>query len=145
MAPDDPITPTSDSKANRFTLTDSEGVTRIVYFPTLSLTFAEQSTTPQLYYSGLEGEFIFTRDNIEQQQSHLGLLVSVTLVPTAEEQLALTLILPPINLAGQLEREFMTIAIKTKSQRASINSAGAALTYEGFALHGVAEMITITT
>jgi hypothetical protein len=144
MALVDPANPNSASKANRYTFTDSEGMTRIVYFPNLAQTLSTLSTAPQLYYSGPEGELTFTHDDIEHKQSRLGQLITVTLVPNGSEQLDFTLILPIIYLAGQLEREFTTIAIKTKPMNTSSNPAGAALTYEGFALRGVAEVVTIT-
>jgi hypothetical protein len=140
----DPTNPNSAPKANRYTFTDSEGMTRIVYLPNLASTLNALSTAPQLDYSGPEGELTFTHDEIEHQQSRLGQLITVTLVPSGPEQLDFTLILPIIYLAGQLEREFTTIAIKTKPLNASSNPAGAALTYEGFALRGVAEVVTIT-
>jgi hypothetical protein len=144
MALVDPANPNSAPKANRYTFTDSEGMARIIYFPNLAQTLSTPSTTPQLYYSGPEGELTFTHDDIEHCQSRLGQLITVTLVPGVPEQLDFTLILPAIYLAGQLEREFTTIAIKTKSINASSNPAGAALTYEGFALRGIAEVVTGT-
>jgi hypothetical protein len=144
MALANPDNPNSASKANRYTFTDSEGLTRIVYLPNLALTLNAPSAAPQLYYSGPEGEFTFTQDDIEQQQSRLGQLITVTLVSDRAEQLDFTLILPAIHLAGQMEREFKTIAIKTKPMDTSNNPAGAALAYEGFALRGVAEVVTVT-
>jgi hypothetical protein len=144
MSLDDPANPNSAPKANRYTFTASEGMTRIVYLPNLASTLNAPSTVPQLYYSGPEGEFTFKQDEIEQQQSRLGQLITVTLVPDGAERLDFTFILPTIYLAGQLEREFTTIAIKTKPINTSSNPAGAALTYEGFALRGVAEVVTVT-
>jgi hypothetical protein len=51
-----------------------------------------------------------------QQESPLGSLVSVVLLPTVDAiAVTLTLLLPPINLAGQDEQDFETVAIKTTS------------------------------
>jgi hypothetical protein len=149
MELDNPTNLNLEPQANRYTLTDSEGMTQIVYFPNLSLTLDAPSTIPQLYYRGSEGEFTFTQTDIEHQHSRLGQLITVILalspgIPPG--QLEFTLILPQINLAGQREREFTTIGIRTlKKPDSSPHPAGAALTYEGFALRGVAEIISAPT
>jgi hypothetical protein len=57
--------------------------------------------------------------------------------------LEFTLVLPPIHLAGQQERDFTTIGIKTKRQGLAVLPVGAELTYEGFALRGVAEVVIV--
>jgi hypothetical protein len=143
MELDASLNPNPESKANRYTLTDSEGITRIVYFPVRPIALDAQSNNPQLDYRGPEGEWTFTQKDIEKQQSCLGQLITIALPPSREGKLDLTIILPPINLAGQSEREFITIAIKTKCLDASFNPAGAAMTYEGFSLRAVAEVMTL--
>ncbi len=65
-----------------------------------------------------------------QQESPLGPLVSVVLVPTIDAiAVTLTLLLPSINLAGQEEQDFETLAIKTTSY-GMLPREGARLTYE---------------
>lgn len=132
-----------NQQANRFTLTDSAGSTRIVFFPQAPDPGPVQPGS-QLDYQGPEGQFSFRGDEINQQRSRLGLLITVTLEPDADAgQLELTLVLPPVNLAGEKGQEFETVAIKTRSQGHVINPAGAGLFYRVLTLKGVAEGVIL--
>jgi hypothetical protein len=123
----------------RYALTDSQGSTEIVFFPQSP---DSELGKPQLDYQGSEGRFTFIGDKIHQQQSSLGLLITVVLKPDLDAgQLNLTLALPPINLAGKKGQEFETIAVKTKSQGHVIDSSGATLTYRVLMLKGVAQAV----
>jgi hypothetical protein len=120
-------------------MTDSQGSTEVVFFPQAP---ASELGKPQLDYQGPEGRLTFIRDEINQQQSSLGLLITVVLKPDLDAgQLNLTLALPPINLAGKKAQEFETIAVKTKSQGHVIDPSGATLTYSVLTLKGVAQAV----
>lgn len=131
--------------ANKFTFTDSTGITKIVFFPqSLMPSPVQSSGGSQLDYQGLEGQFIFSGNEIDQQRSLLGSLISVTLKPNLDAGgLDFTLLLPPVNLGEQKRQEFETVAIKTKSQGRVINPVGAELTYEVLNLKGVAENVIL--
>ena len=135
-----------DRQPNRFTLSDRDKTTRIVFFPK-ALTPLGASETPsdaQLEYHGVEGELVFRGDEISQEQTTLGLLISVILRPNADAGgVDFALVLPPVNLGGEARQEFDTIGIKILSRGRVINPAGAELTYEVLNLKGVAEDIPI--
>ena len=113
--------------ANLFTFTDESGNIQLAYYPHAPgpLIAGQPSGGPRLEYQGPEGSFVFPdatgpgREHINvEQTSPLGPLVSVVLVPTIDSiAVTLTLLLPPINLAGQDAQDFETIAIKTTSGR----------------------------
>ncbi|PTR16290.1 hypothetical protein C8R31_102304 [Nitrosospira sp. Nsp2] len=131
---------------NRFTLTDSSKGTRIVFFPRAltPLGTSESSTEAQLEYHGLEGQFIFRGDDITQEQTVLGSVVSVVLKPNADAGgLDFALILPPVNLGGEARQDFDTLGIRIRSRGRLINPAGAELSYDVVHLKGVAEDIPV--
>lgn len=123
----------------QYVLNDSQGSTKVVFFPQAP---ASEPSAPRLEYQGPEGQLVFTGDEIHQQRSHLGLLITVVLKPDLDAgQLNLTLALPPINLAGKKAQEFETIAVKTKSQGHVIDPSGATLAYRVLTLKGIAQAI----
>src|SRR5437588_5546808 len=135
--------------ANKFTLADDSGSTQIIYYPHApGPILVGQGAGPRLEYQGAEGNFIYPhagpgRENIDLQSSPLGLLVSVVLEPSIDAgALTLTLLLPPINMAGKKEQEFYTEAIKTRSY-GILPREGARLTYEVLDLEGVAENVIL--
>ncbi len=76
-----------------------------------------------------------------QDDSVLGPQINVVLIPTVDAKaVKLTLLLPPINLAGREKIDFHTIAIKTTSY-GLLPREGARLTYEVIHLQGKAENI----
>ncbi len=127
---------TQDIIANFFTFSNASGTIQINYYP-----------HARLEYQGPEGQFVYPgvspgRENMTvQEQSLLGQQVHVVLVPSVEgPSVTLTLLLPAMNMAGQHEQEFDTIAIKTTSS-GMLPTAGAQLTYEVFSLQGTAQYI----
>jgi hypothetical protein len=131
---------------NRYTFSDCEGIKRIVFFPKAlgPLGISESSSDAQLEYNGSEGQFVFRGNDISQEQTILGLLISVTLQPNADAGgLDFALVLPPVQLGGQVRQEFETIGIKIHSRGRVIRPAGAGLTYEVMKLKGIAEDIPI--
>lgn len=139
MMPQDHTNPIpSQQRPNRFTLTDRASQTRIVFLPQA---LADDLKVPQLNYQGLEGQFTFSGDQIEQQASPLGHLITVTLQPDADAgQLNLSLILPPVNLGEVKQQDFVALAIKTRSRsRFVVNpQPGAELAYRVLNLQGIA-------
>jgi hypothetical protein len=99
---------------------------------------------PRFQYHGPEGDLVFPRDQAGptqvsvQEDSPLGPLVSVVLKPTIDaKSVTLTLLLPPITLAGKEQVEFQTVAIKSTSY-GLLPRTGARLTYEVISLQGTA-------
>jgi hypothetical protein len=136
----------SDRQPNRFTLSDRDKTTRIVFFPQAltPLGATEKPLDAQLEYHGVEGELVFRGDEISEEQTILGLLISVILRPNADAGgVDFALVLPPVNLGGEARQEFDTIGIKIRSRGRVINPIGAELTYEVLNLKGVGEDIPI--
>ena len=136
----------SDRHPNRFTLSDCDGRTRIVFFPQAltPLGASESPANAQLQYDGPEGQLIFHGEDVTQEQTILGSLVSVTLRPDADAGgIDFALVLPPVNLEGEARQEFETLGIKARSRGQVINRAGAELSYDVLNLKGVAEDIPI--
>jgi hypothetical protein len=132
--------------AHSYTFVNQSVSVRITYDPTVpaSLAGAQRSSGPRLEYHGSEGDLIFPRDYdgptqvSVQQDSPLGPLVSVILKPTIDAiSVTLTLLLPPINMAGKEQMEFQTVAIKSTSY-GLLPRTGARLTYEVISLQGTA-------
>ncbi len=87
---------------------------------------------------------MFRGEDITQEQTVLGSLISVTLQPNADAGgVDFALVLPPVNLAGQARQRFETVGIKMRSRGRVIDSAGAELSYEVLLLNGVAEDIPV--
>ena len=142
---------TQNNAANFFTFSDDSGDIQITYYPHApgSLTQGQNNSGPQLEYQGSEGNFVYPsgepgRDHINvEEQSVLGPHINVVLVPTIDAKaVTLTLLLPPINLAGQDEQAFETVAIKTTSY-GTLPRAGARLTYEAINLQGTAKNVAL--
>ncbi|MBA4141819.1 MAG: hypothetical protein H0X43_02195 [Nitrosospira sp.] len=135
-----------DRQPNRFTFSECNGTTRIEFFPK-SLTplgTSGSSADAQLEYHGAEGQLMFRGEDITQEQTVLGSLISVTLQPNADAGgVDFALVLPPVNLAGQARQRFETVGIKMRSRGRVIDSAGAELSYEVLLLNGVAEDIPV--
>jgi hypothetical protein len=143
MIQQEPVNTAQNQLAKRFTLTDREGSTQIVFFPQAPGPI-RSPRNPQLDYRGPEGQFTFRGDEVNQQQSPLGLLLSVTLQPDLDAgQLDLTLVLPPVNLVGKKIQAFETVAIKSRSRGFVVDRSGAQLTYEVLMLKGSAEGVIL--
>jgi len=126
---------TQDIIANFFTFSDANGTVQINYYP-----------YARLEYQGPEGHLVYPSASpgynmMTQDQTFLGQQVNIVLVPPVDEPtVTLTLLLPPINIAGLNEQDFDTIAIKTTNSGMQHN-AGAQLTYEVISLHGNAQYL----
>jgi hypothetical protein len=132
--------------AHSYTFVNQSGSVRITYGPSVPASLAgdQRSSGPRLEYHGSEGDLIFPRDSdgptqvTSQQDSPLGPLVSVILKPTIDAiSVTLTLLLPPINMAGNEQMAFQTVAIKSTSY-GLLPRTGARLTYEVISLQGAA-------
>jgi len=139
-----------DLTANFYTFTDHHGTTQISYYPHAPGPIIQgQGSGPRLQYEGPEGSFVYPqagpgREHINvQQDSVLGPQINVVLVPTIDAKaVSLTLLLPPINMAGHEQVDFHTIAIKTTSY-GMLPKEGARLTYEVLHLRGKAQHIIL--
>lgn len=135
------INTTQVGQADRFTFTDTQsGDINIVFF---SQILRGNRRIPQLDYRGVEGQFIFRGEEVKQQQSSLGLLISVTLKTKADNRgLDFALVLPSVNLEGQKSQDFETVAIATtKNPKTVANCTGMEFTYKILALKGVAQKL----
>ncbi|GAC1355498.1 MAG: hypothetical protein NVSMB38_35830 [Ktedonobacteraceae bacterium] len=142
---------TQDRTANFFTFSDDSGSIQMTYYPHAPgpIIQGQSSGGPRLEYEGPEGNFVYPssepgREHINvQEQSVLGPQINVVLVPTVDATaVTLTLLLPPINLAGQDEQDFYTVAIKTTSY-GMLPREGARLTYEAINLQATAQHILL--
>lgn len=128
-------------QVDRFTFTDTQSKDfQIVFLPQ---TLRHNRKVPQLDYQGLEGKFTFRGNEIKQQHSHLGLLISVTLKtnPNAE-RLDFALVLPQINLESQKIKDFETVAIATtRNQKIISNRSRTEFAYKVLTLKGWAEKL----
>ena len=139
-----------DITANFFTFSNHDGTIQISYYPHAPGPIIQgQSGGPRLEYQGSEGNFVYPnagpgRENINvQEESVLGPQVNVVLVPTVDAKaVTLTLLLPPINMAGHEKVDFHTVAIKTTSYGV-LPREGARLTYEVIHLRGKAQHILL--
>lgn len=131
----------SNSQPNRFTLTDCQNTIQVVFFPQ-ALGFLDVSNfrrTARLEYQGPEGNLIFQGDQITQQETPLGTLITVTLAPDLDAGgVSLTIALPPVFLAGQ-DQEFETLGVKVQTLGFVVNPVGPQLKYEVLNLKGVAQ------
>jgi hypothetical protein len=127
--------------SQRFTCTDDDGTTKIVFIPHPISgpppPLSQQS--PRFDYQGPEGNFSFLGDQVGILESPLGSLITVTLFVGIAATVGITLALPPINMAGKKEQNFDTVAIKTEVS--DVPKEGAALGYSVLLLRGVAEEI----
>ena len=139
-----------DITANFFTFSNHDGTIQITYYPHAPGPIIQgQSGGPRLEYQGSEGNFVYPnagpgRENINvQEENVLGPQVNVVLVPTVDAKaVTLTLLLPPINMAGHEKVDFHTVAIKTTSY-GILPREGARLTYEVIHLRGKAQRIIL--
>lgn len=98
-----------------------------------------EDMSPYLEYEEGGQKLAFNDPQVRRQQSELGDLISVTLKPSVDAgATVLTLILPPLNMAGQQEQHFETLAITTESY-GILPHDGARLTYHARKLYGIAK------
>ena len=132
-----------EQRAKQFTLEDSTGSTRIVFYPRAPIPGpAAAAGSAQVEYHGPEGDFTFRGEAVDQQSSPLGQLITVTLMPDADAgQLDFTLVLPIVYMGGKKAQELTTVAIKTKRIGHVVEPAGADRAYRVLQLKGVAAAI----
>jgi hypothetical protein len=135
--------------AHHYTFVNNSGSVQIRYDPSVPTpsTGSQRSGDPRFEYHGSEGDLVFPRDQAGPTQvsvhedSPLGPLVSVILIPTIDAiSVTLTLLLPPINMAGKDQLDFQTVAIKSTNY-GLLPRTGARLTYEVITLRGTAHSI----
>jgi hypothetical protein len=130
--------------ANRFTFQEKNGSTHVVFYPQRPGPLrAPPLGGSLLEYSGVEGDFIFSGNDIQRQASPVGTLMTVTLQRTPDAgDLTFSLALPPVKMAGKREQAFDTIAVKTKSF-GILPIEGAELIDTAMSLTGVAEEVIL--
>jgi hypothetical protein len=135
-----------DRHPNRYTFSDGEGVKRVVFFPERfgPLGEGESDAGAHLEYNGPEGHLTFHGDDISQEETVLGTLISMVLQPNADAGgLDFALALPLVKLGGKAHQEFETVGFKIRSRGRMIKPAGPELTYEVLNLRGIAEDIPV--
>jgi hypothetical protein len=134
-----------NQQPDRFTFTDTQSSNiKIVFLPQM---LRGDRKKPQLDYQSSEGQFTFRGNEINQQQSNLGLLISITLrTDERGEKLNFAFILPSINLAGQKKQDFETVAIATtRSQKIVTNDTLTEFYHKILTLKGCAEKLSFVT
>lgn len=109
----------------------------------LNLTYSTTNIAgqPQFQYQGALGSRALSGNEIRTQQSELGTLVSVTLVPTVDATyVTLTVLIPSFNMGGQNEQSFSTLAIQATHAGPDTFKIGARESYEVFHVHGTARV-----
>lgn len=132
---------------SRFTFVDQEGVKRVVFFPQElgPLGTKEKPQEVSLEYTGPEGHFVFRGAQITQQQTVMGVLISVNFRSGAadEPSIDFALVLPPVELGEELRQAFKTMGILIQGPGFVVDHTGAQLTYETVNLEGIAEYIPV--
>ena len=119
------------------TLYELEGHDLYLTYSTTSI--AGQS---QFGYQGALGARTWSGNEIRTQQSELGTLVSVTLVPTVDAtSVTLTVLIPGFNMGGQNTQSFKTLAIQATHAGPDTFQVGARESYEVFHVHGTAQVV----
>ncbi len=110
----------------------------------LHLTYSTTTISgqPQLEYNGALGSRTLSGNEISTQQSELGTLVSVTLAPSLDATFTtLTILIPSVNMGGQNEQSFKTLAIQATHAGPDTFQIGARESYEVFHVHGTAKVV----
>ncbi|HJT59633.1 MAG TPA: hypothetical protein VJ761_24200 [Ktedonobacteraceae bacterium] len=110
----------------------------------LHLTYSTTTITgqAQFEYQGALGAHTLNGNEIRTQESELGTLVSVTLVPTVDAtSVTLTILIPSFNLGNQNEQSFKTLAIQATHAGPDTFQVGARESYEVFHVHGTAKLV----
>jgi hypothetical protein len=92
---------------------------------------------PTITYQDSDQTLTFTEDQIRTQQSDMGPLVSVTLLPSIDAGATiLTILLPIVHMGDMREQPFETFAIVSKSF-GMLPRVGASQVYNVMQLNGV--------
>ncbi len=96
----------------------------------------------KIQYTGEEGNFVFTGDQVQTQDSPIGKLICVRLNPNPGTNITFMLVLPAVNMEqGTRTQAFKTIAIKAK--HGLVETEGADVTLSAMKLQGEAEIVKL--
>jgi len=129
--------------ANKFTFSGDR--TQITYFPNSTPGPLRSGQQPGLFeYNGIEGEFTFSGQQIEVQESPLGVLVTIILQPNPDIGVrTCTLLLSPVlGVSREKAVTFETLAIKA-TRRGFSAEAGVGQAYTIVPLLGIAEDVIL--
>ncbi|MBW4664335.1 MAG: hypothetical protein KME01_09070 [Chroococcus sp. CMT-3BRIN-NPC107] len=131
-----------NQQVDRFTFTEARSGIRIVFLPQ---TLRGDRKVAQLDYQDSKGKLTFRGDEVKQQKSNLGLLISITLkTNVAEGEINFALILPSVNLADKKKQDFETVAIATtRNQKIVANQVEIQFNYKTLTLKGCAENLSM--
>ena len=118
---------------NQYQLTSSE--VQITYTP------GNDNGQPELGYQGSHGNITFTGNDIRNEETTLGTLITVFLVRTVDRgSVTLTLLMPGVNLADTTEQPIQTLAIETQNLFSILdrNKARQTQIYQVYNLQGTA-------
>ena len=109
----------------------------------ISYTPAGPTGQAQFNYQSADGPRTYSGESITTQESVLGTLLTVNLSSSVDTNFVnLVLLLPYVNLAGETEQPFKTLAIITRSVGPFLPVPGARLKYETVLhLHGTAKLV----
>jgi hypothetical protein len=136
-----------DRQPTVYRLNTPNNATRVTFFPQELGPLGQGETgVAALEYDGPQGHRRFRGDEITQQETILGTLVSVTLEGNEADQgfLDLALVLPLFIMGDEAQHEFKTVGILSKGPSGFGGfRPGPQRTYEILALEGIAEYIPI--
>jgi len=137
----------TDRQPTVYRLNTSDNATRVTFFPQeLGPLGQGEPGVPALEYDGPGHSRRFRGDQITQQKTILGTLVSVVLEGNEADQgfLDLALVLPPFRMGDEAQHEFKTVGILSKGPSGFGGfRPGPQRTYQILELEGIAEYIPI--
>lgn len=137
----------TDREPTVYRLSTSDNATRVTFFPQeLGPLGQGEPGVPALEYDGPGRSRRFRGDQITQQKTILGTLVSVALESNEADQgyLDLALVLPPFSMGDEVRHEFKTVGILSKGPSGFGGPPpGPQRTYEILNLEGVAEYFPV--
>src|ERR1700761_6370824 len=142
-----PQPPIAVNQANKFNFTNHANRLKVTYYPIAPGPPQEGVPSgPELSYEGPEGTFNFRGQQIAQQDTPMGALLSVVLTigpAISVSSTTFSLFLPPVSMGSTKSQTFTTYAVKTEDRRSPILATGTPLSYEVERLHGDAQIVAM--
>jgi len=130
---------------NTFQFVSHSGPTRITYNldPSGPLIVGHPRQAPTLSYDGPEGQLNFSGEQVSQQDSPMGTLLTVLLKPNNDTGgITFSLFLPTVIVGDEHSQPFTTYGVKTYERGFTV-APGAERSYEVERFKGTAELITL--
>jgi hypothetical protein len=130
--------------ANLFEFSTHSGKTKVSYYPFAPGPLIQGRTPgPSLQYDGPEGSLNFRGEQITQDDTPAGQLLSVALKPQDDKgSVTFSLFLPPVSMGADDSQSFSSCGIKSR-HAGFVQSPGAQITYEMEHLNGAAKVVAM--